>query len=120
MNLYLEMLGERRLGPARADAAQAEFKAENALENVRRLEGRIDRLLLVNMALWSLLKEETGLTDHQLAERVREIDEADGTPDGRVTPTVTPCPKCGQTISLKHQKCLFCGYTPDGTNVFAR
>ena len=118
MSLIREILQEGRIGSAQADAARSESKADSAVNAVNRLERRVDRLLLANMALWSMLKEITGLTDDQLSQRVSEIDSADGKEDGRVTPVVQVCPQCTQTISVKHQKCLFCGHIPPAPNVF--
>jgi hypothetical protein len=44
----------------------------------RELQRRIDKLTLINMAIFSLLEEKLGLTQEQLADRVRDIDLSDG------------------------------------------
>ena len=119
MSLIREILQDGRIGSAQAEAARSDSKADHAVNAVDRLERRVDRLLLANMALWSMLKELTGFTDDQLAQRVAEIDAADGHEDGRVTPVVKTCGECGQTVSVKHQKCLYCGHIPTAQNVFA-
>ncbi len=72
------------------------------------LNDRIDRMLLVMDALWDLLKEQ-GYTDEQLMERIHALDSADGTLDGKRTPTPIACPKCGSMIAAGRETCVFCG-----------
>jgi hypothetical protein len=72
------------------------------------LNDRIDRMLLVMDAMWGLLKEQ-GFSDEQLMERIKALDSADGTPDGKRTPTPIACPKCGSMISAGRATCAFCG-----------
>jgi hypothetical protein len=63
----------------------------------------------VNMAMWSILEEKLGVTEAQLAERVREIDMRDGKLDGRYAPEAMECPKCKRTMSVRHNRCMYCG-----------
>ena len=72
------------------------------------LNDRIDRMLLVMDALWDLLKEQ-GYTDEQLMERIRTLDSADGTLDGKRTPTPVACPKCKSMIAPGRETSVFCG-----------
>jgi hypothetical protein len=74
-----------------------------------RVNQRLDQLLLVVQAMWSLLQEKTGLTDAELMARVTELDARDGTADGRVTRPPVKCAKCGATVARKFNRCLFCG-----------
>ena len=76
---------------------------------VASLEDRIDHLTLVNMAMWSLLQEKTGLTEQDLLDRVRQIDLQDGVEDGKARKQIAKCPKCGRTMSPRHRRCLYCG-----------
>ena len=73
------------------------------------LAERLDKLILINMAMWSLIQEKTGLTEEDLAGRMQEIDLKDGVADAKITRTVKQCGNCGRTISKRHNKCLFCG-----------
>lgn len=119
MELFWDLRQERRIDVAEAMAAEGKVRSESVATEVAQLERRVDRLLLVNMALWSLLKDLSGLTDEQLSQRVAQIDAADGSADGRVTATRQTCPACAKVLSLKHQKCLHCGYIPPSQDVFA-
>lgn len=77
--------------------------------NAERLEDRLDRLILVNMALWSLIREKTGLTEEDLLARVQQIDLADGQRDGKATRPPVRCPECDRVMSPRHKRCLYCG-----------
>ena len=80
-----------------------------ARESVADLQARVDTLVMVNMAMWSLLRDKTGLTEDDLMERVREVDLADGVEDGKVTKNVVKCVSCERVMARRHSKCLYCG-----------
>jgi len=79
---------------------------------LRDLEFRLGKLEIVAEALWELLRENTGLSEVDLLERVAEIDLRDGRYDGKrkKIPSVE-CPKCGRMNSKQHGACLYCGET---------
>ncbi len=80
----------------------------SSVEALSELDARVDRLLLVIEAMWSMLKEQ-GLTDEQLAARIAEIDSSDGVVDGRrVVPSVT-CRSCGSRVMGGLPRCQICG-----------
>lgn len=104
------VLGSRMLGKKLGMTASAQsFSSGASSTDVYDLNDRIDRVLMVMEAMWSLL-EESGYTREQLAARIEEIDAADGRTDGRSTPSATPCPKCGAALSAGAPSCQFCGY----------
>jgi hypothetical protein len=70
---------------------------------------QLDKLGLVCQAMWTLLREKTGLTEKDLLDRVTELDLKDGVLDGKYAKPPVDCPKCGAKMSLKFQRCLFCG-----------
>jgi len=98
---------QERTGADRADAETAGRQA--AQKVVQRLEARLDRLVLVVHAMWTLLREKTDLTDADLIKRATELDAQDGTVDGRVSRPPVPCSSCGAMICRKFNRCLFCG-----------
>lgn len=92
-------------------ANQASNQINRAESEIEQLHERVENLALICMAMWSLLKEKTALTEDDLKQRVHEIDQADGVVDGKMTTTpVQTCPKCGNTLSKRYRKCLYCGY----------
>jgi hypothetical protein len=82
---------------------------ETISRDLQRVEQRLERLVLVLQAMWSLATEKTGLTENDLLRRVTELDAQDGATDGRVTKPPVPCSKCGAMICRKFNRCLFCG-----------
>ena len=94
---------------AEAEARKAHRETNEMARQLRSMAERFDKLVLLNMALWSLLQEKTGLTEEDLMRRAQEIDLQDGVADGKVTRTVKKCGNCGRTISKRHNRCLYCG-----------
>ncbi|MEM1209261.1 MAG: hypothetical protein AAGI54_08335 [Planctomycetota bacterium] len=103
---------------AAADAARAESAARRVEQGSRDANDRLERLTLVCMAMWSLLQDKTNLTEADLLERVKLIDNIDGTPDGKATRGVRSCPKCHRTMSPRHRKCLYCGTEETHSSAF--
>lgn len=76
---------------------------------LKELTHQIQRLMLLNQALWELVRERLNLTDADLERVAQDVDLRDGVADGRMTETALRCPKCGRVSSSKHWKCLYCG-----------
>jgi hypothetical protein len=81
----------------------------NLREDTADLHARIDRLTLVNEALWTLLQEASNLTDEHLANRIKELDESDGSADGSFKPAASRCQKCDAAVGHGRRTCMFCG-----------
>jgi hypothetical protein len=112
------VLGERaaaRAGSfARSAGAAAGSKVTGDLHD---LNERIDRLLLVVDAMWSMLKER-GYTDEDLVERIKAIDAEDGAKDGVRKPRPRRCSRCQAMVEPGRRSCAFCGGEMDETSVF--
>ena len=89
--------------------AQLEVAASNTEKSVRELEFQITRLLLVNQAMWELLRDRIGITDADLERKMQEVDMRDGVQDGRITFGPVRCPSCNRVSNSKQSKCLYCG-----------
>ena len=101
------VVGEHGRQSARL-AAQAGARSGPSNDDLFSIEDRLDRIILIVAAMWSLL-EEQGLTEEQLHERIRVLDEADGVPDGKMTPQPTTCASCGAKVGAGLAACQFCG-----------
>jgi hypothetical protein len=88
---------------------EARSQAREARIDAAGLRERLDRQALMSMALWSLMKDQFGLTDEQLLSRIQDIDLSDGKLDGKVMQGVTDCKKCKRSLSPRHAKCIYCG-----------
>lgn len=82
---------------------------EDSRSRVRDLEQEVDRLKLLNQALWELLREKLKVTDAELEKHIATVDMRDGVRDGKMTTTALKCPSCSRVSSSKHWKCLYCG-----------
>ncbi len=109
MSFLWELHQQERIGAVRAAAQDARQRASNAEQEIDLLRADLDRLHLVTQAMWTLLQEKSGLTDEDLAERVRQVDLTDGKLDGRVRQQAAPCPQCGRMVSRKRPRCMYCG-----------
>jgi ribosomal protein S27AE len=107
--MFWELGRERRIAQGAADAERGAVRRQVTETHLRQVEDRLDKLTLVCLAIWEILKEKGGLTDEELTERVKQIDLRDGVADGKVTRTVAQCPKCKRVMSPRHNRCLYCG-----------
>lgn len=105
MNFYFDSFN----APTQQTAA-GRTPSDHALQmKVRDMNHQIQRLALMNQALWELLRDRLHATDAELEQYVEAIDLRDGVADGKMTVTALKCPKCGRVSSSKHWKCLYCG-----------
>ena len=109
------VLGQHGAQSARL-AAAAGSGTGPTLEDFLDLHDRIDRVLLVVEAMWTLL-EESGYAAEQLKARIEELDASDGTVDGKRTPQATPCRECGAKVGAGLPACQFCGTAVPGDAV---
>ena len=94
---------------AMANASEASRVASDARMTAQDLTERIDNLTLVCMAMWTLMREKTGVTEEELMQRVKDLDLMDGVEDGKITKTVAKCGSCNRVMSPRHKKCMYCG-----------
>ena len=75
------------------------------------LQRQVDKMALVNQALYELLRNLTGITDEDLRMKIREIDKRDGSEDGKIKSSPLRCPKCGGAVTVGALSCQTCGAT---------
>lgn len=114
MDLIWDFYLMRQIGDVGTTANQANQKATDQQYRIKQLEQSIDKLLLINVAMWNLLKTKTGLTEADLLKEMQAVDLQDGVADGRITPSVQQCGKCGRTVSSRYKRCLYCGQSLGG------
>jgi len=101
----------QRVSDASVRAEQGATAAEAARGLVLELESKINKLTLVNHALFDLIAPRLGITESDLIEKMNEIDLRDGNQDGQETAqTSNTCEQCGRTYSRRHNHCLYCGH----------
>lgn len=94
---------------------ELQFDDASLGRRIDRLEEQLDRVSLLALASWSLLKERGDVDDEQLLDRMQELDLQDGREDGR---TVLPrkagrrCLDCDRDMAESRRRCLYCGGGP--------
>lgn len=81
---------------------------------IKILENNVAKALLINEALWELIREKLRLTDDEFNEKLYAIDMRDGTLDGKNQRShAMKCPQCNRMVSHRHAACLYCGHIMD-------
>lgn len=80
-------------------------------ERNKRIEVRYERLKLVTLALWELVKDSTGRTDEDLRQVIARLDLEDGRRDGKVETIdgMDGCTGCGRVVLHSSPRCPYCG-----------
>jgi hypothetical protein len=108
-DLHQEM-SIRRVRAEQGAAEEAQVARTGSVrDEVWRLEDRLERLLLLTDALWELASERLGVTDADLAAKVREIDARSGAIDGHRPRLVRRCGACDAAVEHGRATCTFCG-----------
>ena len=114
MDLLFEIYQNAKISQSSDLARSARDASQDAQYRVIELEQKTEMLLMLNEALWEIIKKSHKLNDEYLIELIREIDLKDGKLDGKVAksgPRV--CAQCGKTIQKKRLTCMYCGETYD-------
>jgi hypothetical protein len=95
------------------------IRAAQAETSLQELTERVDRLVLIVIALFQLLHEKHGMTEEELLKTMEAVDLSDGRADGRVHNIVSKCPQCGRLMSPRHNRCLYCGVVASNVDPFS-
>ena len=93
--------------PSGPESIRTSNQITNLDEEFRELERRLERLAVVNKAMWTLLSTKLGLTDIELRSTILEVDAADGTVNGRSART-NVCAGCGRKLAARQVRCQYC------------
>ncbi len=94
---------------AHAAARSAGSTADAAASELAALRESVDRLALMNQALWELFRDHAAIQERDLLARIESIDLRDGVLDGRIGVAVAACPACGRPNRSQRPRCLYCG-----------
>jgi hypothetical protein len=104
---------QETVGETKSEVAKAGMRA---IDELALAQERLDKLVLLTHAMWTLLSEKSGISEADLIKRVTDLDAQDGSVDGRITRPPVRCSKCSAMVCRKFNRCLFCGqpYADDG------
>ena len=98
-------------------SARAQSKVRSDESKVKHLEATVAKLLMINEALWEIVRDKFGMSDEDLNDKIYEVDMRDGAADGKNQRKASKCPNCNHMVSSRHTACLYCGHVMD-TSVF--
>jgi hypothetical protein len=118
LDLFSQLDFNSSQSPSATDSNKTVVQNDTTIR-ITELENRLNRLSMISMALWKILKKQTpDLTDAQLYELVKEIDLRDGKLDGQYIPEAKACPNCGKMMNPQYTQCLYCGAEDPEPNAF--
>lgn len=95
------------------------LRTTHLTSTVKQLETSIERLTLINRALWEIIHDRLDVSEEDLKDKVNEIDLRDGILDGKFRKKeVRKCLSCGRTLLKRHQKCMYCGSEDFHADIF--
>ena len=89
--------------------ANSDQRITGTTDRLAALEYRYERMHVVAVALWALLKEHTGLTDGDLKRFVQQIEESES--KNREASATMACEKCHRVNRKSATRCIWCGAT---------
>jgi hypothetical protein len=114
LDLIWDLWQQGKIRDLERQQGDAAGRVTDAQERVRAMDETVGRLMTTTAAMWSLVKERTGLTDQELLDRVKRMEEEEG--KGQAV----ECAKCGRTISARQRRCMYCGAEREGAGVMGR
>ncbi|NLN93806.1 MAG: hypothetical protein GX130_10935 [Candidatus Hydrogenedens sp.] len=118
MNLFFGAALAKALGDAQEKMDKEAFAANRekmVTGETKALRDQVERLCMLNQAMWELVSEKLGLTDADLEKKAVEVDLRDGKLDGKMTAHPVRCPQCGRVSNSRHKKCMYCNLEFEGT-----
>lgn len=94
---------------------QASRRNTRADRDMKIINANLSKILMINEALWELIRDKHGLTETDLHEKLYEIDMRDGVLDGKNQRKASECSGCGRMVSARHPACLYCGNVIDNS-----
>lgn len=93
---------------ASADAKHALSKVYESKADISGVELKLNRLVLLNQAIWSLVKQQTSLNEADLMHEIKRLDMLDGRLDGKSAET-KKCSQCSTVLAVGAMSCYHCG-----------
>jgi|GEM_PF-2315844 len=83
-------------------------------ERVLELEEQLNKLLIVNAALYDVIKEKLNVTDDDISRRITIFNDKNPLQDQqRIDQQVRKCRKCGKNLIQRRSICVYCGADND-------
>lgn len=120
MGLFWDLYQESRISEAQSGAEVARSTSERLRRDVDQMRRRMDAMALACQAMWEILRDQVGVSEDALMQKMQEIDLRDGTADGRMTPQRLTCPGCSKLNNTTRSECVYCGAKLPVQHVFQK
>ncbi len=98
------------------DLVTVKSQAMQAVNEHEKLAGEVHHLSLLLEAVWSLLREKTGLSDEELKAELRAVKLKHAEAAAKSEPG--NCTNCGKALAAESNKCVFCGAVQEKEKLF--
>ena len=98
---------------AQRESAGAQNLARQVQYQARILKANLAKALMINEALWEIIRDKHNLGEEDLNNKLYEIDMRDGVLDGKNQRSASECPNCHRRVSPRHPACIYCGQIMD-------
>lgn len=102
-------------GSSSVSSVRAQNKVRSDENKVKHLEATVAKVLMINEALWEIIRDKFDMTDEDLHDKIHEVDMRDGQADGKNQRKASKCPECDHMVSSRHPACLYCGHVMDSS-----
>ena len=93
-----------------SSSASSSVNVTRLERKIKQLEANLAKSLMINEAIWELLRDRAGITEQQFNDKLYEVDMRDGVLDGKNQRNqAVPCPNCNRKVSNRHSACIYCG-----------
>ena len=99
--MFWDIFQDSRIREAEDKVDRTRHKMDQAEEDVKSLEEKVDGLSIVCQALWELLTEHTRCTDELFQAKLQELHMA--------ADANSNCKRCGTMKTKRSSNCPYCG-----------
>lgn len=103
------MAGVRTFADMSEGAGKRSTQKTGVEHELEVLRGNLAKALMINEALWELMREKLGVSQDEFFKKLYEIDMRDGKLDGQNQARIVQCPSCKRNNAGRHAACIYCG-----------
>ena len=120
MDLLIDLYQQGRIAQAQSKAESAVDRTKRLQEEVADLKRKADALTIACQSLWEIVRTRLSLDEQMMLAKMQEIDLRDGKLDGKIATKRISCPSCSRPNNTKRQSCLYCGTRLSGGHLFEK
>ena len=120
MDLIIDLYQQGKIAQAQSKAEQAVDRSKRLQDEVDDLKRKADALTIACQSLWEIVRTRLSLDEQVILAKMQEIDLRDGKLDGKIATKIITCPSCSRPNNTKRHCCLYCGKRLSGGHLFEK